>query len=110
MNQGKIVQIVGAVVDVEFSDKTLPGIYNALEVKAPKESGVEKLILEVQSHLGEGWVRTVAMGPTDGLKRGTDVIDTGKPISVPVGEKVLGRVLNVVGEPIDNKGPVNSDK
>ena len=107
MNQGKIVQIVGAVVDVEFDKKNLPAIYNALEVVAPAG---EKLVLEVQSHQGEGWVRTVAMGPTDGLKRGLPVTDSGEPISVPVGEKVLGRVLNVIGEPIDNQGKIVAEK
>jgi len=108
MNKGLIVQILGAVVDVEFEKNSVPTIYNALEAKNPFTS--EKLVLEVQSHMGDGWVRTVAMGPTDGLRRGLEVIDTGKSISVPVGEKVLGRILNVVGEPIDNKGRVESSK
>lgn len=107
MTEGKIVQIVGAVVDVEFDKNSLPEIFNALEVEFGKD---QKLVLEVQAHLNEGWVRTVAMGSTDGLKRGTKVTDTGKPISVPVGEAVLGRVLNVVGEAVDNKGPVKSEK
>lgn len=104
-NKGKIVQIIGAVIDVEFENK-LPAIFNALEVEHPNTK--EKIVLEVQSHLSEGWVRTVAMSSTDGLKRGLDVVDSGKPISVPVGEKVLGRVLNVVGEPIDNLGKVET--
>lgn len=106
MNKGKIVQIIGAVVDVEFDQKNLPTIYNALEIK----QGDEKLVLETQQHLGEGVVRAVAMGTTDGLKRGTEVFDTGAPISVPVGEEVLGRLFNVLGEPIDKKGPVKSKK
>lgn len=99
---GKIVQITGPVVDVEFKPEELPAIYNALEVLIRKE----KLILEVQQHLGDAIVRTVALGSTDGLKRGQEVTDTGQPITVPVGEEVLGRLLNVVGEPIDNKGPI----
>ncbi len=99
MNRGKIVQVIGAVVDAEFDPKALPAIYNALETEVNKK----KLVLEVQQHLGEGIVRTVSMGPTDGLKRGTEVLDTDGPISVPVGSEVLGRLFNVLGDPIDNK-------
>lgn len=106
MNKGKIVQIIGPVVDVEFKPKGLPAIYNALEVSINNQ----KLVLEVQQHLGDGVIRTVALGPTDGLKRGQDVADTGKTISVPVGEETLGRIFNVVGEVIDNKGPVRTKK
>ncbi|MDD5415982.1 MAG: F0F1 ATP synthase subunit beta [Candidatus Daviesbacteria bacterium] len=106
MNKGKVVQVIGAVVDVEFDPKKLPTIYNALELK----NGPEKLVLETQQHLGEGVVRTVAMGPTDGLRRGTEVSDTEGPISVPVGEAVLGRLFNVLGEPIDKKGVAKSKK
>lgn len=102
MVKGKIVQIIGAVVDVEFESETLPEINNALEVKR----GDGRLVLEVAQHLGGGRVRTVAMGSTDGLKRGVEVMDTGRAINVPVGEKTLGRLLNVVGDPIDNGGPV----
>lgn len=102
MNKGKVVQIIGAVVDVEFNPKGLPAIYNALEIVKDKD----KLILEVQAHLGEGMIRAVAMGSTDGLKRGIPVSDTGSPILVPVGEGVLGRLFNVLGEPIDEKGAV----
>src|SRR3990167_5467371 len=98
-NKGKITQIIGAVVDCEFDAKSLPAIYNALETEINKK----KLVLEVQQHLGEGVVRTVAMSSTDGLKRGTPVEDTGSPISVPVGEEVLGRLFNVLGETVDNK-------
>ncbi|MCL5411663.1 MAG: F0F1 ATP synthase subunit beta [Patescibacteria group bacterium] len=105
-NVGKIVQIIGPVVDVEFSQEALPEIYNALEVERHKG----KLILEVQQHLGDGWVRAVAMDATDGLKRGQEVVDTGAPISVPVGEEVLGRVLNVIGQPVDNAGPIKAVK
>ncbi|MDZ4209813.1 MAG: F0F1 ATP synthase subunit beta, partial [Candidatus Curtissbacteria bacterium] len=106
MNRGRVVQIIGAVVDVEFDPKKIPTIYSALEIT----KGKEKLVLETQQHLGEGVVRAVAMGTTDGLKRGTEVIDTGEPISVPVGEEVLGRLFNVLGEPIDQKGVVKAKK
>ena len=106
MNKGKVIQIIGAVVDVQFDQKSVPGIYNALETSI----GKEKLILEVQQQLGEGAVRTVSMGSTDGLKRGTEVTDTGAPISVPVGEEVLGRLFNVLGETIDLKGEVKAKK
>ena len=105
-NKGKITQIIGAVVDVEFDPKTIPAIYNALETAI----GKTKLVLEVQQHLGEGQVRAVAMGTTDGLKRGTQVVDTGSPISVPVGEEVLGRLFNVLGDTVDGKGPSKSKK
>src|SRR5687767_2170220 len=106
MTKGKVTQVIGAVVDCEFDLKALPAIYNALETAV----GKNKLVLEVQQHLGEGVVRTVAMSSTDGLKRGTAVEDTGAPISVPVGEEVLGRLFNVLGETVDNKGPVKSKK
>ena len=106
MNKGKVVQIIGAVVDVEFDPKKLPTIYNALEITKDKE----RLVLETQQHLGEGMVRAVAMGATDGLKRGTLVVDSGVPISVPVGKEVLGRLFNVLGEPIDGKGSVKTQK
>lgn len=106
MNTGKIVQIIGPVVDVAFAEKQVPALFNALTVK----NNNEEVTLEVQSHLGDGWVRSVAMGSTDGLQRGQQVTDTGSPISVPVGEEVLGRVLNVVGQPIDNKEPIKAQK
>lgn len=95
MNKGKIIQIIGAVVDVDFSESGVPVLYNALEVG--------QLTLEVVGHLGESRVRAIALGPTDGLKRGQEVIDTGKPISVPVGKVTLGRLFNVLGQPIDDK-------
>lgn len=98
MNKGKIVQIIGTVVDVEFYDH-LPEIYNAVKTKI---SGKKELILETVQHLGANRVRTVSMGSTDGLKRGTETEDTGNPISVPVGEEILGRMFNVLGDPIDN--------
>ena len=96
MNKGNIVQVIGPVVDVEFADeKSMPRIYNALEIEYEVNGSPNKLTLEVQQHLGENWVRSVAMSGTEGLKRGMQVTDTGGPISVPVGEGVLGRVFNV---------------
>src|SRR5213596_1702675 len=109
MNKGKIVQVIGPVVDVEFSDQ-LPAIYNALTVEFEVLGKTTRLTLEVEQHLGDNWVRTVAMGTTEGLKRGYEVVDTAKPISMPVGDGVLGRVFNVVGEPIDERGPVTAEK
>ncbi len=117
MNKGKVVQVLGPVIDVEFDKETIPGIYNALEINLSTDATWDgsnaqnsKLVLEVQNHMGEGWVRTVALGSTDGVKRGAVVVDTGKPISVPVGEEVLGRVLNVTGQPVDNKGEIKAKK
>ncbi|MFD2265480.1 F0F1 ATP synthase subunit beta [Lacibacterium aquatile] len=104
-NVGKVAQVIGAVVDVSF-DGELPAILNALELK----NGDNKLILEVAQHLGERTVRAIAMDTTDGLVRGTEVVDLGAPISVPVGPETLGRILNVIGEPIDERGPVNAKK
>ncbi|MDP2632319.1 MAG: F0F1 ATP synthase subunit beta, partial [Candidatus Curtissbacteria bacterium] len=101
-SRGKIIQIIGPVIDVEFESGSLPAIYDALKVG--------DLTLEVQQHLGEGIVRAVSLGPTDGLKRGTPVENTGELINVPVGVETLGRILNVTGEPIDNKGPVKAKK
>ena len=109
MNKGKIVQIIGPVVDVEFPDK-LPAIYNALTVDYTVQGIPTNLTLEVQQHLGDGWVRTVAMSTTEGLKRGVEVVDTGAAISVPVGDGVMGRVLDVTGKPVDEQGPVKADK
>lgn len=100
MNKGKISQIIGAVVDVRFNSDNVPAIYNALTVDN-KFSG--KVMLEVASQMGGGKVRAIALGPTDGLKRGEEVIDTGAPISVPVGKETLGRIFNVIGEPVDGK-------
>ncbi len=102
--KGKVVQVLGAVVDVEFPQDQLPEIYN--EVLTRPSGTDHDLSLEVEQHLGNNWVRTVAMGPTDGLQRGTDAIDTGAPISVPVGPKTLGRIFNVLGKAIDNKPEV----
>ncbi len=108
MNTGKIVQIIGAVVDVDFSQAQMPAIYNALTVDYEVEGVAHHLTLEVEQHLADGWARTVAMSSTDGLKRGMDVVDTGAPISVPVGPKVLGRIFNVLGETVDEKGQLDS--
>jgi F-type H+-transporting ATPase subunit beta len=108
MSTGKIVQVIGPVVDVEFEAGQLPSIYNALVVQGVEGKDIfaysTKLVLEVAQHLGESQVRTIAMASTDGLARGMSVDDTGAPISVPVGKETLGRILNVVGEPVD-KGP-----
>ena len=110
INKGKIVQIIGPVLDIDFSGGTLPSIYNAVEIKRKSTEGKDEvLITEVQQHLGESRVRTVAMDSTDGLVRGMEAIDTGVPISIPVGEAVLGRLINVTGGTIDGKGPINSD-
>jgi len=103
MTIGKVTQVIGPVIDAEFPTGHLPAIHNALKIK--REDDVD-LVLEVQMHLGDNSVRAVSMDSTDGLIRGTDVLDTGSPISVPVGPKVLGRILNVCGEPIDEAGPI----
>ena len=111
MNKGKIVQIIGPVVDIEFADK-LPAIYNALTIEftPPGAPAKTKLTLEVQQHLGDNWVRAVAMSTTEGLKRGMEVTDTGAPISMPVGEAVMGRVFDVTGQAVDEQGEVKADK
>ena len=113
MATGKVIQITGPVIDVEFPPGDLPDIYNALEIKRPKAAGQKAedatLVVEVQQHLGNNWVRAVAMSTTDGLARGLDVVDTGAPITVPVGASTLGRVFDVLGHPIDGKGPVKAD-
>lgn len=105
MNKGKIVQVIGPVVDVEFEPGKMPTIYNALHID--REDG--KLVLETQQHLGENRVRAVAMDSTDGLVRGQEVLDTGSPISIPVGNEVLGRMMNIIGNPIDEKGEIVTD-
>ena len=102
MSSGRIVQIIGAVIDVEFSREEVPKVYDALKVT---ETGTT---LEVQQQLGDGVVRSIAMGASDGLSRGLEVTNTDRPISIPVGEETLGRIMNVLGEPIDEKGPVNA--
>src|SRR5882724_8427050 len=101
---GKVVQVIGSTLDAEFEQDHLPDIFNALEVNNPATK--QKLVCEVEQHLGRNRVRAVAMSSTDGIVRGTEVVDTGKPISVPVGKSALGRILNVLGEPVDNWGPL----
>ncbi|WGV26410.1 F0F1 ATP synthase subunit beta [Halotia branconii] len=110
-NIGYITQIIGPVVDVKFPGGKLPQIYNALTIKGTNEAGQEiNLTVEVQQLLGDNQVRAVAMSGTDGLVRGLEVVDTGAPINVPVGKVTLGRIFNVLGEPVDNQGPVNSEE
>src|SRR5438045_8553776 len=100
---GRVTQVMGAVVDVQF-EGALPAILNSLETI----NGGNRLVLEVAQHLGESTVRTVAMDSTEGLVRGQEVIDTAEPIAVPVGEETLGRIMNVIGEPVDEAGPVKT--
>src|SRR3990167_8378272 len=99
---GTIIEVIGAVVDVEFPRDNVPNVYNALRLNERNTT------LEVQQQLGDGVVRTIAMGSTEGLKRGLKVQDTGEPIKVPVGQKALGRIMNVLGEPIDQQGPIET--
>ena len=101
-NPGVIIRLVGVVVDVEFGSGDLPSIYNALLVKRKQDGD---LILEIQEHVGTNVVRAIAMGSTAGLRRGMPVIDLGEPIQVPIGRETLGRLFNVLGEPIDDRGP-----
>ncbi len=109
MAEGKIVQVIGPVIDIDFSDGALPQILNAVIISRTNIEGVqEDLVVEVQLHLGENRVRTVAMDSTDGLVRGMKAVDTGEPIKVPVGPKVLGRLINIIGKPIDALGPVEA--
>ncbi|MEK0448611.1 MAG: hypothetical protein RL088_879 [Verrucomicrobiota bacterium] len=111
MNQGTIVQVIGPVVDVDFSATgKLPKIYEALEITFNANGVDTKLVLETQQHLGDGWVRSVAMSTTEGLKRGMKITATGDSITVPVGEATLGRIFNVTGDPVDERGPVNAEK
>jgi len=105
MNKGKVIEIIGPVVDVKFPEGNLPSIYNAIEIK---HADGKKVICEVALHLGDNKVRCISMSPTDGLVRGIEAIDLGKPISIPVGETTLGRVMNVIGEPVDMQGPIKS--
>lgn len=110
-NIGKIVQVIGPVVDVDFSASgKLPEIYNALEITLDFGGKTQRLVCEVQSHLGDGWVRSVSMISTDGLRRGMDVVDTGGPITVPVGEEVLGRIFNVTGDAVDDQASPKTAK
>ena len=107
---GKIVQVIGAVIDIAFAEENVPNILDAIEVEFTANDETKKLVLEVQQHLGEGVVRAVAMSSTDGLKRGMAVNNTGAPISVPVGEAVLGRIFDVTGNTVDEKGPVKTEE
>ena len=108
MATGQIIQIIGPVVDVAFPPERLPEILNALEIEG--SAGSDKVVLEVQQHLGNDAVRAIAMATTDGLKREMDVRDTGAPISVGVGKETLGRMLDVMGKPVDGKGDMRCDK
>ncbi|SVD39614.1 uncharacterized protein METZ01_LOCUS392468, partial [marine metagenome] len=105
MAKGKVVQVIGTVVDVEFPPGQLPDLYNGLVVK----NGDENLVLEVEQHMGNNWVRCLALGPTEGLSRGSSVEDSGTGVSVPVGEATLGRMFNVTGDALDDLGPVESE-
>ena len=109
-NIGKIVQVIGAVVDVEFTDGNLPNIFTALEIKNPNNTDAPHLVCEVAQHLGDNVVRTIAMDATEGLVRGMEAVDTGQPIMVPVGKPSVGRILNVIGRPVDELGPINAEK
>jgi len=104
-NAGKVVQVIGPVIDIKFSTENLPNIYNAVEINMDGK----KLVAEVEQHIGDDIVRAISMAATDGLKRGMEAVDTGAPITIPVGEAVLGRLLNVLGEPIDEAGNVDSE-
>ena len=104
MAKGKVAQVIGTVVDIEFPPDELPALYNAIEI--PTDGG--KIVLEAQGHIGNNWVRCLALSSTDGLERGVEAIDTGAPITVPVGKATLGRLFNVMGEAIDNLGPVEA--
>ena len=101
---GKVVQVIGPVIDIKFDSDSLPNLYNGIHIKM----GEHILVAEVEQHVGDDIVRAIAMEATEGLKRGMEAIDTGKPISVPVGDEVLGRLFNVLGNPIDNCGDVNA--
>ncbi len=109
-NIGKIVQVIGAVVDVDFSGGELPFIFNALEIKNPNNIDAPDLVVEVAQHLGDNIVRTIAMDATEGLVRGMQAVDTGKPIMVPVGKPAVNRIMNVLGRPVDEAGPIVADK
>src|SRR6266478_148774 len=105
---GRIVQVIGSTFDAEFEEGHLPEIYNAIKVDSEYKGVRIRLTGEVQQHLGGNRIRCVALGSTDGLVRGMKAIDTGKPVQVPVGKETLGRVFNLLGEPIDGRGPVNA--
>jgi F-type H+-transporting ATPase subunit beta len=102
-NAGKVIQVIGSTLDAEFPEGKLPNIYNALILETEVMGVKKKLVSEVQQHLGGNRIRAIALASTDGISRGTDIIDTGAPISVPVGEETIGRVFNLLGEPVDRK-------
>jgi F-type H+-transporting ATPase subunit beta len=104
MAKGRVAQVIGTVVDVEFPPDQLPALFNAIDVP----QGNEKIVLEVQQHIGNNWARCLSLSPTEGLARGAEAIDTGRALSVPVGPASLGRLFNVLGEPLDNLGKVNA--
>ena len=106
MAKGKVVQIIGTVVDVEFPPDELPAINNAIEIVHDGE----RILLETQQHIGNNWVRCLSLSPTDGLQRGVEAVDTGQPVMVPVGLPTLGRLFNVFGEPLDNLGEVKTEE
>ncbi len=106
MAKGKVAQVIGTVVDIEFPPDELPAFHNAIEIARDGE----KIVLEAQQHVGNNWVRCLALSPTDGLERGAEAIDTGAPLSVPVGRATLGRLFNIMGEPLDNLGPVEAEE
>src|SRR5687768_7555261 len=109
---GRIVQVTGPVVDIEFPPDQLPEIFNAVVISmegSVVSSASNRIICEVQQHLGNDWVRAVSMTSTDGIKRGMSAVDTGAPIQVPVGNVTLGRIFNVTGDPIDERGPVQAE-
>ncbi len=108
MSTGTVVQVIGAVVDVEFPQDAVPQVYDALKITG--EGACKGLVLEVQQQLGGGVVRTIAMGSSDGLRRGIEVENSGSPISVPVGAATLGRIMNVLGEPVDEAGAIGEDE
>src|SRR5499427_4171545 len=108
-NRGKIVKVLGPVIDVEFQG-ALPPIYNALTCEYKVQNEPVTIKLEVQQHLGDRWIRAISMSGTEGLKRGFEVSDTGEPISMPVGQGVMGRVFDVTGNPVDERGPVKAEK
>src|SRR5690554_3862654 len=111
MNKGKVVQVIGPVVDIQFEAGKLPEVYHAVKITNPAISDQEwNLVCEVAQHLGENTVRTIAMDGTEGLVRGQEVLDTGKQIVMPVGKQTLGRIMNVIGEPVDEAGPIGADE
>src|SRR4030043_426063 len=105
MAKGKVAQVIGPGVDIEFPPDQLPALFNAIEI----QSGKEKIVLEVQDHLGNNWVRCLSLSPTDGLERGAEAVDTGAALRVPVGRATLGRLFDVMGMPLDNLGDVKAD-